>query len=50
MKAVVESLPQSPSYSNAAEDAVYGFEVSALLTLLILACALPNWWRKITVG
>lgn len=48
VKAVVESWPE-PVGSNSG-DTLYGFEVSALLTVAILACALPSWWRKASVG
>ncbi|MDP3189200.1 M48 family metalloprotease [Limnobacter sp.] len=48
VKAVVEYWPAP--VGRTAVDALYGFEVSALLTLAILACALPRWWRKASEG
>lgn len=50
LKAVVESWSQGGHDSTYASDNLYGFEVSVLLTLAVLACALPSWWRKTSVG
>lgn len=50
VKAMVESLPTYPTNEGYAGDTLYGFEMSALLTLTILACALPRWWRKTSLG
>jgi hypothetical protein len=50
LKALVESWPNTNDQEGYAGDTLYGFEVSALLTLAILACALPRWWRKTSVG
>lgn len=48
VKAAAEHWPEPVGRS--AGDTLYGFEVSALLTLVTLACALPRWWRKASVG
>lgn len=51
VKAVVESWPQAAEReASYAGDTMYGFEVSVLLTLAVLACAVPSWWRKTSVG
>ena len=49
VKAAVESWPASGAGSYAG-DTLYGFEVSVLLTIAVLACAMPRWWRKTSVG
>lgn len=50
VKAAVESWPQADREAGYAGDTMYGFEVSVLLTLAVLACAIPRWWRKTSVG
>lgn len=47
VKAAAEYWPE-PAGKNTG-DTLYGFEVSALLTVVILACAAPRWWRKTRV-
>ncbi|MCR2747805.1 M48 family metalloprotease [Limnobacter parvus] len=50
VKAAVESWSEpgmEPAYAGGPD---YGFEVSILLTLAVLACALPRWWRKTSGG
>jgi len=49
VKAAVESWPTSGA-SGYAGDTLYGFEVSVFLTIAVLACAIPRWWRKTSVG
>ncbi len=50
VKAVVESWPVAVDVGDYAGDTLYGFEVSVLLTVAVLACALPRWWRRTRVG
>lgn len=50
VKAMAENLPLHSGNEGYAGDTMYGFEVSAVLTLAILACAVPRWWRKTSVG
>jgi len=46
VKAAVESWPASDTEGGYAGDTLHGFEVSVLLTVAVLVCALPRWWRK----
>lgn len=46
VKAAVEIWHPNGTEGGYAGDTLYGFEVSALLTIAVLACALPRWWRK----
>jgi hypothetical protein len=48
VKAVVESKPQQTGGFDFPVGMVSSFEVSALLTLAVLACAAPSWWRKVS--
>ncbi|WP_306481515.1 M48 family metalloprotease [Limnobacter sp.] len=50
VKAAVESWPVSGADGGYAGDTLYGFEVSVLLTIVVLACAIPRWWRRTSVG
>lgn len=50
MKAAVETLPKAAGDLGSTGGTVYGFEVSAMLTIAVLACAIPRWWRKTSVG
>ena len=50
VKAMVENLPSIVSNEGYAGDQMYGFEVSVFLTIAVLACAMPRWWRKTSVG
>ena len=50
VKAMVENLPSQGADEGYAGDTLYGLEVSVVLTLVILACAVPRWWRKTSMG
>lgn len=50
VKAVVDNLPTHLANQGYAGDTMYGLEVSVVFTLAILACAIPRWWRKTSVG
>lgn len=50
VKAMVENLTSHGADDGYAGETLYGFEVSVVLTLTILACAVPGWWRKTSVG
>jgi hypothetical protein len=50
VKAMVEEQPSHATHEGYAGQALYGFEVSVMLTVAILACAAPWWWRKTSVG
>lgn len=50
VKAVIESRVQTPLEKGHSDGTQFGFEVSAVLTLAVLACAIPSWWRKTSIG
>ena len=50
VKAMVENTISKPAEEGYMDYVMYGFEVSVLLTMTILACAVPSWWRKTSGG